>query len=67
MDAVVFIVICLIYVLTGVQDAPTAEVAADTVVEDTTRVAKLNDTMFDDPDAFMDLAHNLGFGNGGTQ
>jgi len=67
MDAVVFIVICLIYVLTGAQDTPTAEVAADTVVEDTTRVAKLNDTMFDDLDAFMDLAHNLGFGNGGTQ
>lgn len=67
MDAVVFIIICLIYVITGVSNTVAETVPTDVVVEDTTRVAKLNDAMFDDPDAFMDLAHNLGFGNGGAQ
>lgn len=61
MDAVIFIAIALVIALRAVQNSGTSGDVIEVEAEDTTRVAKLNDNFYDDPDAFMDIAHALGF------
>ena len=62
MDAIIFIGFSLFLTLRimfgkDAKDAPAAEV----VPEDTTRVAKLNDTFFEDPNAFCEMITAVGF------
>lgn len=62
MDAVIFISICLYIVVKQMNTVD--EVVTDfenMEVEDVTRVAKLNDNFYEDENAFMDIAHVLGF------
>lgn len=62
MDAVIFISICLYIVVKQMNTVD--EVSTDfenMEVEDVTRVAKLNDSFYEDDNAFMDIAHVLGF------
>lgn len=62
MDAVIFIGICLYIVVRQVNLSSDTDDTFETMeAEDTTRVAKLNDAFYEDPDAFMDIAHALGF------
>lgn len=62
MDAVIFISICVLFVVKQLQSVDTTEEVLDKMErEDLTRVAKLNDSFYEDPDAFMDIAHALGF------
>ena len=65
MDAVIFISITLFLVIAQL-NAPATTVASETDAadfqpEDTTRTAKINDSYYEDPDAFMEIAHALGF------
>lgn len=63
MDAVIFITFALI--LTVMQKDVKAnkdiKTVKDYMPEDTTRTAKLNDSFYEDEDAFMEIAHALGF------
>ena len=65
MDAAIFIIISLVFVLMQVSKEDTnSEVLEHIEKEDMTRTAKLNDSFYEDPDAFMDIAHALGFNVG---
>lgn len=60
MDAVIFITFALI--LTVMQkDVKDIKTVKDYMPEDTTRTAKLNANFYEDEDAFMEIAHALGF------
>ena len=66
MDALIFISIALFIVLKHLNSI---ETAADTVVkdidvEDTTRTAKLNETFYQDENAFSEMINALGFPKG---
>lgn len=66
MDAVIFILIAIFLIakpdnVMSSKSSPKEIVA--TVPEDMTRVGKLNDAFYHDEDAFMVLAHLLGFNN----
>lgn len=68
MDAVIFICICLFFVVKELQTADTNETVIENIQkEDTARVAKLNESFYEDTDAFMDIAHALGFPAGDTR
>lgn len=61
MDAVIFIGICLVLVYKQLMSTDSNDTVIEEIeAEDVTRVAKLNDAMFEDPDAFMDYARMLG-------
>ncbi|MCM1219026.1 MAG: hypothetical protein NC548_31475 [Lachnospiraceae bacterium] len=65
MDAVIFICICLFFVIKQLNGVETNETAVNNIeVEDTTRIAKINDSYFEDDYAFMDIASQLGFPKG---
>lgn len=61
MDAVLYIVFALgLYMYYSNRKVTTSKKTAEEV-EDITRVAKLNDTFYEDPNAFMKIANALGF------
>lgn len=61
MDAVLYIVFALgLYMYYSNRKVITSKKTAEEV-EDITRVAKLNDTFYEDPNAFMKIANALGF------
>lgn len=64
MDLVIFTLIAVVIVW-RVLEAPEETVVgvkSEIVPEETVnRVAKLNEDFYDDPEAFMDIAHSLGF------
>lgn len=65
MDAVIFICICLFFVIRQMNEGESNETALDHIQkEDVTRTAKLNDNFYEDENAFMDIAHALGFPTG---
>lgn len=63
MDAVIFITFALILTVMqkDVKDNKDIKTVKDYMPEDTTRTAKLNDSFYEDEDAFMEIAHALGF------
>ena len=63
MDAVIFITFALILTVMqkDVKDNKDIKTVKDYMPEDTTRTAKLNDSFYEDVDAFMEIAHALGF------
>ena len=63
MDGLVFIIIALVFVFKDMNTA-TVDVNEEQVVEDTTRVAKLNETYYDDQHAFSEIINALGFPRG---
>lgn len=60
MDGIVFIIIALVFVFKDM-NTPAVDLDVEQVVEDTTRVAKVNETYYDDPHAFSIIINNLGF------
>lgn len=61
MDMVIFLLIS-VYIVYTHMSKPSSEVIKTKIEkEDTTRVAKLNPDFYEDSDAFMDIAHELGF------
>ena len=65
MDAVLFTGIAVVLVVMQMYKPDDASTSSkDIVVEDVTRVAKLNDSFYEDPDAFSEIAHALGFPKG---
>ena len=65
MDAVLFTGIAVVLVVMQMYKPDDASSSSkDIVVEDATRVAKLNDSFYEDPDAFSEIAHALGFPKG---
>ena len=65
MDAVLFTGIAVVLVVMQMyKPDDTSSSSKDIVVEDVTRVAKLNDSFYEDPDAFSEIAHALGFPKG---
>lgn len=66
MDAVVIIGIALAFTVKGMFFSKPEVSSADIIPEDTTRTTKLNDTLYDDPNAFSRIINMLGFpkGNG---
>ena len=65
MDAVLFTGIAVVLVVMQMYKPDDASSnSKDIVVEDVTRVAKLNDSFYEDPDAFSEIAHALGFPKG---
>ena len=65
MDAVLFTGIAVVLVVMQMYKPDEASSSSkDIVVEDVTRVAKLNDSFYEDPDAFSEIAHALGFPKG---
>ena len=69
MDAVVFLLLSVV-IAWRVMEGGDVEVGKSKVVvepEDTiNRTAKLNDTFYEDPNAFMEIASALGFSRGGN-
>lgn len=63
MDAVIFITFALILTVMqkDIKDNKDIKTVKDYMPEDTTRTAKLNDSFYEDEDAFMEIAHALGF------
>lgn len=63
MDAVIFIIVALIWTvkMSDTKSNDEIKTVKDYAPEDTTRVAKINDSFYEDPDAFMEIAHALGF------
>lgn len=63
MDAIVFIFVALLWTLRLEKPQSNSEIKTvkDYAPEDTTRVTKLNEDFYEDPDAFMEIAHALGF------
>lgn len=65
MDAVLFTGIAVVLVVMQMYKPDDASSSSkNIVVEDVTRVAKLNDSFYEDPDAFSEIAHALGFPKG---
>lgn len=65
MDAVLFTGIAVVLVIMQMYKPDDASSSSkDIVVEDVTRVAKLNDSFYEDLDAFSEIAHALGFPKG---
>lgn len=65
MDAVLFTGIAVVLVVMQMYKPDDASSSSkDIVIEDVTRVAKLNDSFYEDPDAFSEIAHALGFPKG---
>lgn len=65
MDAVLFTGIAVVLVVMQMYKPDDASSSSkDIIVEDVTRVAKLNDSFYEDPDAFSEIAHALGFPKG---
>ena len=65
MDAVLFTGIAVVLVVMQMYKPDDASSSSkDIVVEDVTRVAKLNDSFYEDPDAVSEIAHALGFPKG---
>lgn len=61
MDAVLYIVFVLgLYMYYSSKKVTTPKKTTEEI-EDITRVAKLNDTFYEDPNAFMKIANALGF------
>lgn len=64
MDAVIFLLISVFMAWRVLESPDTVDSNTKTVIEPedtTTRIAKLNDTFYEDEDAFMEIAHALGF------
>ena len=62
MDAVLFISLALVFtVMLMYKQEPSDASAEEIIAEDTTRVAKLNDSYYEDTDAFSEIIHALGF------
>ena len=66
MDALIFISIALFIVLKHLKSIETeaSTVVKDIDVEDTTRTAKLNETFYQDENAFSEMINALGFPKG---
>lgn len=65
MDAVIFITIALVlFAMQVMQPNKTSENGVEYSVEDVTREAKLNDSFYEDEDAFSEIIHALGFPRG---
>lgn len=65
MDAVIFITIALVlFAMQVMQPNKTSENGVEYFVEDVTREAKLNDSFYEDEDAFSEIIHALGFPRG---
>lgn len=69
MDAVLFIsftiVVIFLQVLRPSKEDVKTSVESELVVEDTDRVAKLNDSFYEDTNAFSEIINALGFPKGG--
>lgn len=63
MDGLVFIIIALVFVFKDMNTV-TVDVDEEQVVEDTMRVAKVNETYYDDANAFSEIINALGFPRG---
>lgn len=65
MDAIIFISIALVFTIIALntpEDKVSSDPTLNTVVsEDTSRVAKLNDSYYEDLNAFSEIANALGF------
>lgn len=61
MDMVIFLLISVYIVYTHMGKPSSEGIKTKIEKEDTTRVAKLNPDFYEDDDAFMDIAHELGF------
>lgn len=63
MDALLFMIIALVLVVRQVNDLyeDTGDNVAETITEDVAREAKLNETFYEDLDAFSEIIHALGF------
>lgn len=62
MDAIIFIMIALVLVIRA-DRVPESEAAktVEYVAEDTQRTTMLNETFYEDKEAFYEIAHALGF------
>ena len=70
MDAVIFLILSVILAWKILDSPDAVDTSSKTVIEpeDTTnRVAKLNETFYEDDNAFMELANALGFTKGGMK
>lgn len=62
MDAVIFISIALVmFTMQVLHPKASAEDSEEYIAEDVTREAKLNETFYEDEDAFSEIIHALGF------
>lgn len=64
MDAIVFIILALVLTLRPKPVEATQRVSGNDITvsaEDTTREAKLNDSYYEDPNAFSEMINELGF------
>lgn len=61
MDAVIVIGIAMIFTVKNVFFGTPEVSDAALIKEDTTRVTKLNDTFYDDPNAFCTIINMLGY------
>lgn len=65
MDAVIFITVALVlFAMQVLKPQTSGKGDTEYVVEDVTREAKLNDTFYEDVDAFSEIIHALGFPKG---
>lgn len=64
MDAILFIGIAVFMTIMSLSKPDVKQDIADIVKEDVTREAKLNDAYYEDQEAFMEIAHALGFPKG---
>ena len=65
MDAFLFMILALVLVIKEVlkpsSDESSTELSEAESITNTERVAKLNDMYYEDPDAFSEIIHALGF------
>lgn len=66
MDAVIFIVLAIVFVFMDMKHEPVTidDEVTESLTEDNKRVAKLNDAYYDDPNAFSIIINALGFPKG---
>lgn len=62
MDAFLFLILAMVVAFMEMQKPEVKKtVVNETTVEDTNRVAKLNDSFYEDPNAFSEIINALGF------
>lgn len=63
MDALIYMIFALFIILKVVnsKDTEATLVLEESSASNVERIAKLNDSFYEDPDAFCEIAHALGF------